>query len=37
MQAKRFNETLSIITKAKNDELKTGADGREIPLDNVES
>ena len=33
----RFNEILSTITKAKNVELKTNVDGREITLDNAES
>ena len=34
---KRFNDILSTITNAKNDRLKTSADGREITLDNTES
>ena len=33
----RFNEILSTITKAKDDGLKTNADGREITLINAES
>ena len=33
----RFNEILSIVTKAKNEELKTSVDGKEITLDNTES
>ena len=34
---KRFNEILNIITKAKNDGLKTNLYGREITLNNAES
>ena len=33
----KFNEILNIITKAKNNGLKTNVDGREITLDNAES
>ena len=33
----RFNEILSINTKAKNNGLKTNVDGRDITLDNAES
>ena len=33
----RFNEILSTVTKAKNEELKTNVDGREITQDNKES
>ena len=33
----RFNEILSTVTKAKNERLKTNADGREITLDSTES
>ena len=33
----RFNEILNIITKVKNDGLRTNEDGREITLNNVES
>ena len=33
----RFNEILSIVTKAKNEELKTSVDGKEITLGNTES
>ena len=33
----RFNEILNIITKVKNDGLRTNVDGREITLNNVES
>ena len=33
---KRFNEILSTVTKAKNEGLRTYADGREITLDNTE-
>ena len=33
----RFKEILSIVTKAKNEELKTSVDGKEITLDNTES
>ena len=32
----RFNEIMNIITKAKNDGLKTSVDRREITLDNAE-
>ena len=32
-----FNKILNIITKAKNNGLKTNADAREITLDNAES
>ena len=32
----RFNEILSTVAKAKNKELKTSVDGREITLDNTE-
>ena len=34
---KGFNEILNIITKAKNDGLKTNVYGREITLNNAES
>ena len=34
---KRFYEILSTVTKAKNEGLRTNADGREITLDNTES
>ena len=34
---KRFNEILSTVTEAKNNELKIDGDGREITLDIVES
>ena len=37
ISTERFNEILSIITKAKKDRLKTNKDGREITLDNAES
>ena len=33
----RFNEILSTVTKAKNEGLKTSADGREITLDNAQN
>ena len=33
---KRFNEILSTVTKAKNEDLRTNVDGREITLDNTE-
>ena len=33
----RFNEILNIITKVKNDGLRTNEDGREITLNNIES
>ena len=33
----RFKEILSIVTKAKNEELKTSVDGKEITLGNTES
>ena len=33
----KFNEILNIITKAKNNGLKTNVDEREITLDNAES
>ena len=33
----KFNEILNIITKARNNGLKTNVDGREITLDNAES
>ena len=32
-----FNEILSIITKVKNNRLKSNVDGKEITLDNAES
>ena len=34
---KRFNEILSTVTKAKNEELRTNVDGKEITLNNTES
>ena len=34
---KRFSKTINIITKPKNDGLKTNINGREITLDNAES
>ena len=34
---KRFNETLSTVTKAKNKGLRINVDGREITPDNTES
>ena len=34
---KRFNETLSKVTKAKNKGLRINVDGREITPDNIES
>ena len=34
---KRFNEILSTVTKAKNAELRTNVDGKEIRLNNTES
>ena len=34
---KRFNEILSTVTKAKNAELRTNIDGKEIRLNNTES
>ena len=34
---KRFNEILSIVTKAKNNRFSTNVDGREVTLDNAES
>ena len=34
---KRFNETLSTVTKAKNKGLRINVDGREIAPDNTES
>ena len=34
---KIFNERLSIITEAKNNELKVNVDGKEITLDKAES
>ena len=33
----RFNKILSTVTKAKSNELKINANGREITLDNAES
>ena len=35
-QKKIFNEILSTVAKAKNEGLKTSADGREITPDNIE-
>ena len=37
LSKERFNEILSINTKAKNNGLKTNVDGRGITLDNAES
>ena len=34
---KRFNEILSIITKAKNNGLKGNVDGEEITIDEAEN
>ena len=34
---KRFNEILSTVTEAKNNELRINVNGREIALDNEES
>ena len=34
---KRFNESLSTVTEAKNEGLRTNVDWREIPLNNTES
>ena len=33
----RFNEILSRVTEAKNNEFKTNVDGKKITLDNAES
>ena len=37
LSKERFNEILSINTKAKSNGLKTNVDGRGITLDNAES
>ena len=37
VSGKRFNEILSTVILAKNNQLKTNADGREITLDSAES
>ena len=37
VRKKRFNQILSTVTKAKNEELKANVDGREITLYNTKS